>query len=178
MKMRSDVARVVRNGVMKLNADAKTVFPLLCPVKEDDWIDGWADVCTIVYTDSGIAEEACVFETDIPLEGRALWICSKYDAANTEIEYIKHIIGKAVIKWHMAVRDVPGGKSKIDAVYNATGMGKEGTAYVKKLADKGIEELFHGLETQINYYAEHGESMKRNVIEKAALHIHGQHKEK
>jgi len=63
MKKRNDVLRIVKEGVMQLNAGAKTVFPLLCPVKEDDWIDGWADVCTIVYTDSGIAEEACVFET-------------------------------------------------------------------------------------------------------------------
>jgi hypothetical protein len=175
MKKRSDVLRIVKNGVMELNADAKTVFPLLCPVKEDDWIDGWADVCTIVYTDSGIAEEACVFETDIPGEGRALWICSKYDAANTEIEYIKHLIGKAIIKWRMAVRDLPDGKSKIEAVYNATGMGKEGTVYVKMLADKGIKELFRGLETQINYYIAHGEKIKRNLAEKAALHIHGHH---
>lgn len=172
MKNRSDVLRVVRDGVMNLNADTKTVFPLLCPVVEDEWIEGWGDVCTIVYTDSGIAEEACVFETDIPLEGRSLWICSKYDAANTEIEYIKHIIGKAVIKWRMKVSDLPGGKSKIEAHYNATGMGKDGTAYVKHLADKGIDELFTGLEDKINYYVANGKK-KPNIIAKAAIHVHG-----
>jgi len=109
----------------------------------------------------------------MPGGDRELWICSKYDAEKKQIEFVKYVPGKAIIKWHMAVSDLPGGKSKIDAVYNATGMGKEGMTYVQKLADKGIEELFRSLETQINYYIAHGEKMKRNLIEKAALHIHG-----
>lgn len=163
MKKRNDVTRAVKQASLELNADAKTVFPLLCPVKEDDWIDGWSDICTIVYTDSGIAEEACVFETDVPLEGHAVWICSKYDAEKTKIEYIKHIVGKAIIKFSMAVRDVPGGKSRIDVVYIATGWGEKGEAYVKQLADKGIMDTLSGLEEKINYYVANG-VMKRYVI--------------
>lgn len=173
MKKRSDVLRAVRNGIMNLEAGASTVFPLLCPVVEEDWIEGWPDVCTIVYTDSGIAEEACVFETDIPPEGHALWICSKYDAEKKRIEFVKYVSEKAVVKWHMALSDLPGGKSRIDSVYNATGMGEEGMAYVKELADKGIDELFHDLEALINYYVTNGKKMKRNVTESAARHIHG-----
>lgn len=163
MKKRSDVIRAVKKTVLELNADTKTVFPLLCPVREDDWIDGWSDICTIVYTDSGIAEEACVFETDAPLEGHSVWICSKYNAERTEIEYIKHIVGKAIVKLSMAVRGVPGGKSRIDAIYIATGWGEKGEAYVKHLADKGIMDMLNGLEDKINYYVANG-SMKRNVI--------------
>lgn len=162
MKKRTNVARVIRKAEMNLNADAKTVFPLLCPVKEDDWIDGWADVCTIIYTDSGIAEEACVFETGIPGGDLELWICSKYDAGNCEIEFVKHVLGKAIIKWHMAVIDLPGGKSKIESVYNATGMGNAGMAYVKMLEEKGLDELFSHLEEEINYYIATGQKLKRN----------------
>jgi hypothetical protein len=169
MKKTTDVFRIVREGKMELKADAKTVFPLLCPVREEDWIDGWSDICTIVYTDSGIAEEACVFETDIPLEGRAVWICSKYDADRAEIEYIKHIIGKAIIKWSMSVRDVSGG-SFIYAVYNATGWGEKGAAYARHLGDKGIEQLFRNLEDDINNYVTNGK-MKKRIINKATCHI-------
>ena len=38
------------------------VFPLLCPVREADWIDGWNPV--LVLTQSGFAEQDCVFITD------------------------------------------------------------------------------------------------------------------
>lgn len=171
MKKRANVFRIVKQGTLELKADAKTVFPLLCPVKEDDWIDGWSDICTIVYTDSGIAEEACIFETDIPFEGHAVWICSKYDAEKTEIEYIKLIAGKAIIKWSMAVRDVPGG-SNIYAVYNATGWGDKGEAFIRHLEEKGVRELFANLEDEINYYVTNG-TMKKKFLSKAACHITG-----
>lgn len=177
MKQRSDVLRIIDQITIELEADAKTVFPLLCPVKEVDWIDGWEDVCTLVYTDSGIAEEACIFETDIPLEGKALWICSDYDAKNTQIEYIKHLFGKAIIKWRMIVRDLPGGRSAIHSVYVATSLGKEGKAYVKSMGDKGATELLTGLQERVNYYVTHGR-MKRHLVEKAACHVHTHHAEK
>jgi hypothetical protein len=160
MKKRSDVFRIVREGTMELKAGAGTVFPLLCPVKEEDWIDGWSDVCTLIYTDSGIAEEACIFETGIPGEDSELWICSKYDPEKAEIEYIKHIAGTAIIKWSMAVRDVRGG-SAIHAVYNATGWGGKGEAFIRHMAEKGIEQLFASLEQEINYYVTNGTMKKR-----------------
>jgi hypothetical protein len=172
MKTKKDTLRIVREASVELDAGAKTVFPLLCPVKEVDWIDGWEDICTLVYTDSGIAEEACVFETDIPLEGKALWICSRYDAAHTRIEYIKHIIGKAVIKWAMDVRDLPGGRSEIYARYNATSLSEEGRALVKDLGETGFLKLMDNIRDEINYYISNGK-MKKNFIQKAACHIQG-----
>lgn len=172
MKLKQDVLRIVKEGTFELNAEAKTVFPLLCPVKEDEWIDGWEDICTMVYTDSGIAEEGCIFETDIPLEGKSLWICSMYDAENTKIEYIKHIFGKAIIKWRTEVRDIEGGCSLMQSRYVATSLSKEGRKVVESLGNKGFTELMEGLQERINYFFAHG-SMKKNIVEKAACHIHG-----
>ncbi len=174
MKTKTDTLRIVKEIDVELEAPAKVVFPLLCPVKEVDWIDGWEDVCTIVYTASGIAEEACVFETDIPLEGKSLWICSRYDAENTQIEYIKHLFGKAVIKWRMSVCDLPGGRSVIRSRYIATSLTPEGRAYVQKLDEKGVRELLEGLQGRVNYYVTNGK-MKRNLVEKAACHVHAHH---
>jgi hypothetical protein len=150
MKQR-DTLRIIKKATIALKADAKTVFALLCPVKEVDWIRGWEDICTLVYTDSGIAEDACVFETDIPGEGVSLWICSHYDAAKTEITYIKHIIGKAVIKWDMSVRDTADG-SAINMVYNMTSLSEEGIAFVREYDEKHFTSLFEGLQKQINDY--------------------------
>lgn len=164
MKTKPDVVRIVREASIELKAGAETVFPLLCPVKEADWIDGWEDICTLVYTISGIAEEACVFETDIPLEGRALWICSRYDAEHTQIEYIKHIIGKAIIQWGMDVRDLDGGRSEIHAVYNATSLGGEGRTFVEHLGEKGFAALMEGLQDTINYYIVHGRMKKKSLL--------------
>jgi hypothetical protein len=151
MKQKHDTLRIVKKATIALKADAKTVFALLCPVKEVDWIKGWEDICTLVYTDSGIAEEACVFETNVPGEGQSLWICSRYDAAKTEITYIKHTIGNAVIKWDMTVRDTADG-SAINMVYNMTSLSKEGNSLVRDYDERYLAILFEGLQKQINDY--------------------------
>ena len=86
----------VKPYLLEFEADAGEVFPLLCPVRENDWIAGWESVCRVLHSDSGFAEEGCVFSTLIPGEGRAVWLCSDYDRAACRIEYIKHIEGKAL----------------------------------------------------------------------------------
>lgn len=55
------------------------VFPLLCPVREYDWIPEWD--CRLVYTESGLAEPGCIFQTDRPADGGLdTWIVSHYQA--------------------------------------------------------------------------------------------------
>ena len=45
-----------RSYATELHFDAPPdrVFPLLCPVREYDWIDGWE--CRMVYAETGVAE--------------------------------------------------------------------------------------------------------------------------
>jgi hypothetical protein len=45
------------------------VFPLLCPVREYEWLDGWE--CEMIYSTSGIAEDSCIFKT--AHAGRMIW---------------------------------------------------------------------------------------------------------
>jgi len=62
---------------MRVAATPADVFPLLCPVRERDWIPGWeADV---LRSRSGVAEPGCVFVTR-PAEGRRLaWVVTRHD---------------------------------------------------------------------------------------------------
>lgn len=49
------------------------VFPLLCPRREQEWLDGWR--ATILRSKSGFAELGCVFLTgDGPSAERCTWI--------------------------------------------------------------------------------------------------------
>ena len=69
--------RVSRAYTMTVEADAQTVFPLLCPVREYDWIEEWR--CSMVYSESGVAEVGCVFLTELPGRGVETWIVSRYE---------------------------------------------------------------------------------------------------
>ncbi|MGI9537489.1 MAG: hypothetical protein ACR2PB_10480, partial [Desulfocapsaceae bacterium] len=56
----------------QLNSTPEKVFPLLCPVREYEWIPQWQ--CEMIYSRSGVAELGCVFSTDFKDSfGREVW---------------------------------------------------------------------------------------------------------
>ena len=40
------------------------IFPLLCPVREYEWLETWQ--CEMIYTKSGFTELDCIFKTSLP----------------------------------------------------------------------------------------------------------------
>ncbi len=154
MKNNNKATRIIKTHKIKLNADAKTVFLLLCPAKEADWIEGWDKICNIIYTESGIAEEGCVFETNKQPEGKAIWICSHYNFNNTTIEYIKHVENKAIIKWKMEVKEDSQNASSILVNYNITGLTDEGNEYATNFMEVTFPIFMKSIEDGINHYIE------------------------
>ena len=62
---------------MRVAAPPADVFPLLCPVRERDWIPGWE--AEVLLSRSGLAEPGCVFVTR-PSEGRRLaWVVTRHE---------------------------------------------------------------------------------------------------
>jgi hypothetical protein len=53
---------VTRTFTQQLVAKPSKVFPLLCPVREADWIDNWDPL--VVFSESGAAEPDWVFLTE------------------------------------------------------------------------------------------------------------------
>ena len=60
-------SRKVVSHVMQLAASPGEVFPLLCPVREYEWIDVWQ--CEMIHSASGVAEAGAVFRTAFPQDG-------------------------------------------------------------------------------------------------------------
>lgn len=79
--------RIVRIFETQLSALPEKVFPLLCPVKEYDWIPTWQ--CNLIYSKSGYAELGCVFSTDFgDTSGLEIWVVSAYEK-NRLIGFVK-----------------------------------------------------------------------------------------
>jgi hypothetical protein len=77
--------RVRRVFVHRVDAPASSVFPLLCPVREREWVEGWE--AEVVSSASGLVEDHCVFTTDVPAHGRATWVVSTYDPSAHRIGF-------------------------------------------------------------------------------------------
>lgn len=77
--------RVVRLYHHEIEASPERIFPLLCPVREYDWIDGWAG--EVIYAQTGGAEKDCIFVTRPPGRPEAVWTVSLYDPEHYRIEF-------------------------------------------------------------------------------------------
>lgn len=56
--------RVTRTRVLRINGPRDVFFPLLCPVREAEYLSDWE--AEILYSKSGVAEEGCTFRTQNP----------------------------------------------------------------------------------------------------------------
>ena len=71
--------------VGELSAAPEVVFPLLCPVREYEWLEGWN--CRMIFSESGVAEQNCVFLTEHPPAGPATWCVNRYEPP-ARIEFV------------------------------------------------------------------------------------------
>ncbi len=160
MQKKFNGKRIVKSYHWEFQADAKTVFMLLCPTKEIDWIEEWKNIHKLIYSESGIAEDACVFVTNVPGEGHAVWLASKYSLENTNIEYIKHLVEKEVIiRWSMEVRPLTGNSCTVFILYNITGLTETGNDFAQMLDEEGFTSLVTRLQKLIDYYLMTGKKL-------------------
>lgn len=79
--------RSTRKFSATFNTTSEQIFPLLCPTREADWIPDWDP--ELIYTESGYAEENCVFRTAHSNSMRdALWSFMGYKP-NKYVEYVR-----------------------------------------------------------------------------------------
>lgn len=82
--------RFERIASFDLKSDPELVFPLLCPVREYDWIAGWN--CELVYSASGFAEPGCVFMTQpAGLSDKEVWAVAELDRLSRRIAFIRFL---------------------------------------------------------------------------------------
>jgi hypothetical protein len=73
------MTRITRTFVQRIAAAPEEVFPLLCPVREKDWLPGWD--CRMICSRSGVAERGAVFETVHP-NGVTVWVITEHVPAS------------------------------------------------------------------------------------------------
>jgi hypothetical protein len=140
--------RVARKYVQKLRAKPAAVFPLLCPVREKEWIEGW-DPLT-VYTSSGFAERDCVFTTgDVTPE--TIWVMTVCDLARLRIEIVKVTPGMTVGRLNISLSDDEAtGGTAAEVVYLYTALSKQGEGFVRGYSEEYFTEFMEYWERQLN----------------------------
>lgn len=140
--------RAAHTYTQRLCAPPAAVFPLLCPVREADWIEGWDP--GLVISSSGFAERDCVFTTAAK-PGDAIWYITRHEPSAGFVEMLKITPGVTACRLTIQLRAAPGG-SEADVTYSHTSLGPEGDAFVASFTEGYYREFMQDWETRLNHY--------------------------
>ncbi|MEO8195446.1 MAG: hypothetical protein ABI689_01860 [Thermoanaerobaculia bacterium] len=148
--------------VQHLVAGPAEVFPLLCPVREADWLDGWDPV--EVWSRSGIAEVDCVFTT--PASGGALedaiWYITRHEPGNGFVEMLKITPAVTACRLTIQLRAIDSG-CEAEITYTHTSLGPAGDHFVAGFTAEFYLRFMREWETRMNHYLATGELLRGEV---------------
>ena len=139
--------RVTRTYMQKLVAEPSRVFPLLCPVREADWIEGWDPL--VVLSNSGVAEPDCVFVTE-GSPSDAIWYITRHEP-HEYVEMVKITPSVTACKLTIQLRPAEGG-SEATVTYMHTSLGMEGDRFIESFTEQHYDETMRSWEVRINHY--------------------------
>lgn len=134
-----------------LHAPPATVFRLLCPVRETEWLSDWDP--DLVVSDSGFAEPDCMFVTSD--DGKqSIWVITRHDPEALEIRMLKTTPGELVTQ--IEIRCMPAEKkeTRCRIRYTFTALSKTGKEIVAGRDAEWYRNFMNRWEAAMNRYLE------------------------
>ncbi len=131
--------RVVRSHTQTIAAPPRRVFPLLCPVREAEWLDGWS--YEMVHSESGVAEEGCVFRTRSASFPETVWVITRHDADAGVVEFARITWGLVATVLRLEAAPAPEGRTFLHVRYTHTALAPEGREFIE---ERYSEQAFAG----------------------------------
>ena len=139
----------------RLDAAPAKVFPLLCPVRETEWANGWLP--ELVISSSGVAERDCVFITaDKP--GTAIWYITRHEPERWFVEMLKILPGVTACRLQIQLSENRDG-CFADITYSHTSMGSAGDEFVAKFTADYYKKFMQVWETALNHFLKTGRQL-------------------
>jgi len=149
-------SRVMRAHTMRLDGPPERVFPLLCPVREHEWIESWA--CEMVFSRTGLAELDCVFQTDFADDGPVdTWVISRYEPPD-RLEFVR-INAVRAMRYAITLSREDETHTRADWRQVLTSLNVEGEKVLKALTPEVYAEEMETLERLLNHFLATGERL-------------------
>jgi len=148
--------RVSRCFTQHLCAPADEVFPLLCPIREMEWVKDWRP--KLVVTESGVAEPGCIFVTPgVPED--ALWLMRVHDPVDHRLEIIKIIPGMVIGTITVALSADGESACTANINYAYTALSAHGERAIGEFTDEHFRGFMKTWETELNHYLRTGDKL-------------------
>ncbi len=148
--------RIKRTYTQMLHAAPKDVFPLLCPVRELDWVDGWQ--LRSVASESGLVEQDCVFVTQSD-KGCSTWVVNEYDPDRLYVEMIYITPGVTVCRLSIQLSEKTQNETQAQVTYMHTAIGDKGIEFIEQFTEVYYTNMMTGWEKTLNHYLKTGKKL-------------------
>ncbi|MFH1060606.1 MAG: SRPBCC family protein [Pseudomonadota bacterium] len=148
--------RMTKTFTHTVPAPPGSVFPLLCPQREYEWIEGWE--CEMVYSESGVAEKDCVFTKNLPGAGPSVWVVSRYEP-DQRIEFVITCPGSHVEKLEIALADLGQEGTRLTWTRIYTSLSEKGAAFLDQAAVPAFEPRMEWLARSMDYFLANGQAL-------------------
>ena len=151
--------RVTHEYAQNNVAPPEEVFPLLCPVREAEWVPGWQ--YRLIYSESGVAEHGCVFITPNEDSTESTWAVTDYDPSSFRIAFAWVNAGLVAAQIRICLsRSVEAQNSSGHTIaliqYTYTGLSPEGNREVERYDQEWFRHKMQSWEAAINHYLRTG----------------------
>lgn len=148
------VSRVYRQT---LQATPERILPLLTPVREAEWANGWAP--TILHASPSPETPGTVFRTRHAGEPDTLWLLVAYEPARGQVRYVHVTPGSNVCEIDISL--VPGGEgtTHADVRYTYTTLGAPGDVLVDHFTEEHYVRWMKEWEQELNHYLVTGQRL-------------------
>ncbi|NBB92845.1 MAG: hypothetical protein GVY32_06740 [Gammaproteobacteria bacterium] len=136
-------------GLQTVAASPAAIFPLLCPVREYEWIPGWD--CRMVYSESGLAEPGCVFQTDREADGGVdTWVISRHEP-NRRIAFVR-VNALRAMHYEIDLEALDTTSTRLTWRQTVTALNEAGNRHVAALEESDFLEMVARIETLLEEF--------------------------
>lgn len=141
---------IIRQATFIIESPREKVFPLLCPVREREWLPGWqADV---IHSRSGVIEDGCVFGSRNSALGEALYVTSRYEPDPGIVEFIVFFPGICVMKLAIEATCASPHSTQLHWSRSYTGLDERGNAFIDGLTEEVFAQQMAGMKRALTEY--------------------------
>ena len=144
-------------------APPEKVFPLICPVREGDWLPGWE--YRLIFSQSGVVELGCVFSTPNGNGTETTWVVTEYDPVAFRIAFTWVNPGLVAAQIIVSLERNAQGTSDVRIRYVYTGLSSNGNREVERYSREWFQAKMENWETSINYYLRTGKLISVSTSE-------------
>jgi len=118
----------------------------------------------MIYSQSGLIEENCVFATPYLDELETIWQVTQHDKTNHQIEFVRVTPGENVVRINIQLEAVSENQTKALITYLYTGLNEKQNHYIQTQLENDFNSSMLWWETAINYYLNNGEMLRKETV--------------